>query len=208
MISFFKKIMQFGLRRLFVFVLTVLFCKLKSLIYRTLFSDLCPRLMKTKLFQPTQFVGKGEIYIGAAQLGVWPSPGLISCAGYIEARSSEAKVVISDATFINNNFTIIADRSAVFIHERCLIGPNFFVSDSDFHGLELENRTNGRYECSPVIIESDVFIGEGVKVLKGVRIGSGAVIGSGSVVVRDVEPYCIYAGVPAKKIKSIQDDSD
>lgn len=75
------------------------------------------------------------------------------------------------------------------------------MCDSDFHGFEVENRTNGQYECKAVVISDDVFIGSDVKVLKGVKIGKGAVIGSGSVVVRDVDENCIYAGVPAKKIR-------
>ena len=53
------------------------------------------------------------------------------------------------------------------------IGPNFFVTDSDFHGIEVADRTNGSYECSSVVIEDDVFIGESVKIMKGVRVGRG-----------------------------------
>ncbi|WP_423836335.1 DapH/DapD/GlmU-related protein [Stutzerimonas stutzeri] len=52
-------------------------------------------------------------------------------------------------------------------------------------------------------IEDDVFIGEGVKILKGVVVGRGSVIGSGSVIVKNVEPFSIYAGVPARKIKAL-----
>ena len=104
---------------------------------------------------------------------------------------------------INNCFTIIADRSSIEIGDRCLIGPNFFACDSDFHGLELANRMNGNYETTPIFIGNDVFIGSDVKVLKGSRIGNGSVIGSGSVVVGDVEEHSIYAGVPAKKLRSL-----
>jgi chloramphenicol O-acetyltransferase type B len=53
---------------------------------------------------------------------------------------------------------------------------------------------------SKVVIEDDVWIGYGSVILSGVRIGLGSVIASGSVVTRDVEPYSIYGGVPAKKI--------
>lgn len=84
-----------------------------------------------------------------------------------------------------------------------MIGPNFFACDSDFHGFEIKNRSNGNYVCLPVHIGNDVFIGEGVKVMKGVKIGDGAVIGSGAVVVGNVEPNVICAGVPAKFIKSV-----
>lgn len=58
-----------------------------------------------------------------------------------------------------------------------------------------------RMVTQKTIIEDDVWIGYGVKILSGVKIGQGAVIGAGAVVVRDLEPYGIYGGVPAKLIR-------
>lgn len=55
-------------------------------------------------------------------------------------------------------------------------------------------------------IGSDVWIGFDVKILAGVKIGSGAIIGAGSVITKDVEPYSIVGGVPAKVIKYRFDD--
>jgi hypothetical protein len=52
-----------------------------------------------------------------------------------------------------------------------------------------------------VTIGHDVWIGHGVTVLAGVTIGTGAVVGAGAVVAKDVEPYVIVGGVPAKPIK-------
>ena len=52
-----------------------------------------------------------------------------------------------------------------------------------------------------VTIGHDVWLGHGVTILPGVRVGNGAVIGAGAVVSRDVEPYTIVAGVPAKPIR-------
>jgi len=56
-------------------------------------------------------------------------------------------------------------------------------------------------EPGPVIIEDDVWIGARVIILAGVTIGTGAVIGAGSVVTRDVLPFTIVGGVPAKLIR-------
>ncbi|WP_305420188.1 CatB-related O-acetyltransferase [Photobacterium leiognathi] len=53
-----------------------------------------------------------------------------------------------------------------------------------------------------IIVEDDVWIGMDAKVLSGVRIGKGAVIAAGSIVTKDVEPYSVVGGAPAKFIKS------
>lgn len=53
-----------------------------------------------------------------------------------------------------------------------------------------------------VVIENDVWIGESVTIMSGVRIGSGSVVAANSLVHKDVEPYTIVGGNPAKMIKS------
>lgn len=52
-----------------------------------------------------------------------------------------------------------------------------------------------------VEIGNDVWIGNGVRIMSGVSIGDGAVIGAGALVTKDVEPYSIVVGIPAKKVK-------
>ena len=51
-----------------------------------------------------------------------------------------------------------------------------------------------------LVIGHDVWIGSGVRIIKAVKIGNGAIIGSGAVVTKDVPPYAIVGGVPAKVI--------
>ena len=57
-------------------------------------------------------------------------------------------------------------------------------------------------DCIEVM--DNVFIGLGAIIMPGVRIGSNSVIAAGSVVTKDTEEFCIYAGVPAKKVRSIR----
>jgi len=59
-----------------------------------------------------------------------------------------------------------------------------------------------------ISIGSDVWIGSNVIILSGVTIGDGAVIGAGAVVTKDIPPYAVAAGVPAKVIKSRFSDED
>jgi len=71
------------------------------------------------------------------------------------------------------------------------VHTNVFGSDKLNHGT-----TNG-----DVIIGNDVWIGDGVTIMSGVKIGDGAIIANNSHVIKDVEPYSIVGGNPAKKIK-------
>ncbi|MBP2099170.1 2,3,4,5-tetrahydropyridine-2,6-dicarboxylate N-acetyltransferase [Enterococcus rivorum] len=59
--------------------------------------------------------------------------------------------------------------------------------------------------AEPVVIEDNVMIGANAVVLEGVRVGEGAVVAAGAIVVNDVAPYTVVAGVPAKKIKDIDE---
>lgn len=68
---------------------------------------------------------------------------------------------------------------------------------------ELQNRFKELPDC---VIGHDVWIATNAVILRNVKVGNGAVIGAGAVVTRDVEPYTIVAGVPAKPIRKRFDD--
>jgi maltose O-acetyltransferase len=59
-----------------------------------------------------------------------------------------------------------------------------------------------------VRIGDDVWIGGHATILPGVTIGDGAVVAAGAVVTKDVPPYTVVAGVPARVVKKIEDDLD
>lgn len=115
-------------------------------------------------------------------LGVYPSPNLYHGECYIEARNPEAEVVIGERVFINNNATIIADKSSIQIGDDTLIGPNFMCFDSNFHPLDPNKRLSSDYQSNPVKIGKNVFIGANVMILKGTIIGDDSIIGAGCVV--------------------------
>lgn len=112
-----------------------------------------------------------------------------------------AEIVIGDDVGVSG-CTISAHRS-VRVGNRVLIGSGALVTDSDAHPVDPDERRQMKDGVSlSVVIEDDVFVGARAIVLKGVTIGRGSVIGAGAVVVRDVPPYSIVAGNPAKVVGS------
>ena len=75
--------------------------------------------------------------------------------------------------------------------------------DHNFGTIGVPTIFNGRgdEEEKEVIIEKDVWVGFGAIIMHGVKLGEGSIIGAGSVVTKDIEPYTIVAGNPAKFIK-------
>ena len=105
----------------------------------------------------------------------------------------ECDVVIGNNVIIGNNVALVGK----YDHNYTEIGtPIRFASqirdlDYDWKGLH-----------SKTIIEDDVWVGFGSIILSDIKIGRGAIIAAGSVITKDVEPYSIVAGNPAKHIKS------
>ena len=158
-----------------------------------------------QIYQPVQFVGEGKILFGQnVNIGVFPSPFYLSGYAYIESREKSSLIEIGDNTWINNNFVAIAEHSSIKIGKNVLVGTNVEIYDSDFHGLEREQRRiSDPANAKPVIICDDVFIGSNVKILKGVTIGQGSVIANGSIVSSNIEMNVVAGGMPAKIIRKV-----
>lgn len=90
-----------------------------------------------------------------------------------------------------------------------LISSNVSVvgNDHPFDEPEKTVFTQPRTDWSPVTIGSDVLIGFGTIIVGPVKIGDGCIVGAGSVVTRDLPPYTICAGVPAKPIRQRYPDT-
>ena len=78
--------------------------------------------------------------------------------------------------------------------------PGFYQKDSSYYGIEPEYEYN-ESEFKQVIIGNDVWIGARAMIMDGVTAGDGAVIAAGAIVTKDIPPYAIVGGVPAKIIK-------
>lgn len=108
-----------------------------------------------------------------------------------------------------NDYVHIGAVESVTIGDRVLIASKVFISDHDHGsygkgGIHSDPRiapAKRPLSASPVVIEDDVWLGEFVSVLAGVRIGKGSIIGTMSTVSRDIPPYSIAVGSPARVIK-------
>jgi maltose O-acetyltransferase len=124
---------------------------------------------------------------------------------------SKLGVLVGENSFINLGFqcTLAKEGISAIIGKNVSIGPNvtFVVSSCANNGQEINTIPYIRDHLtkeSQIIVEDEAWIGAGVVVLPGITIGRCSVVGAGSVVIRNVEPFSIYAGVPAKKIRTLE----
>ena len=106
------------------------------------------------------------------------------------------------------DYVQISCADKVEIGNRVLVGQSVYISDNshgdtDEESLKIPPIERPLVVKGPVIIEDDVWIGRNATILSGVHIGKGAVIAAGAVVNRDVPPYSVAAGVPARIIKKV-----
>ena len=115
------------------------------------------------------------------------------------------KLIIGDYTTILYYFHCGAALS-VNIGRNVLIASRVYITDHDhvFDDPVLSAQENSALRCAPVVIGDGCWIGEGAVILKGVTIGERAVVGANAVVTRDVPPWTIVGGIPARVIRTIE----
>ncbi len=133
--------------------------------------------------------------------------------GNISTETAFANIKIGSNVFIGNStiFSVVE----IIIEDDVLISSDCLIQDSDNHNLSRivrkkdcnDWKTKGiqqwdLVEKKPIKICAGAWLGAKCIILKGVTIGEGAIIAAGSVVTKDVDPYTIVAGNPAKFIKN------
>ncbi len=120
-------------------------------------------------------------------------------------------VVMGENTFANLGLTVVRNknRPCVIIGKNVSIAPNVtFITDSNpNNGKEIYNYTYVKEKlckAENITVEDEVWIGANVTIFPGVKLGKCSVIGAGSVVIENTEPYGIYVGAPARKIRDIR----
>lgn len=136
---------------------------------------------------------------------------LVHCR--ISFDSPQGHVIIGDRSYVG--------LSSLVCYRKIVIGNDVLISwgativDHNSHSLYWEQRKNDVVNWSvgiktwdhvgnaPVIIQDKVWIGFNVSILKGVTIGEGSVVGACAVVTKDVPPYTLVAGNPARVIRKL-----
>jgi acetyltransferase-like isoleucine patch superfamily enzyme len=112
--------------------------------------------------------------------------------------SKDAKIILGENSSVNTGAHIVA-TSGIEIGRDTAIAEYVSIRDQNhrFSDPKKPVRTQG-FEGSPIKIGKDVWIGRGVFIGPGIEIGDGAVIGANSVVTRNIPPYAIAVGAPAR----------
>lgn len=117
-------------------------------------------------------------------------------------------IEIGNNVYIGPGAMFLATDSSIKICDKVSFGPNVSIIGGN-HSFHIIGKFMSDYKFpdklpsddQPVIIETDVWVGTGAIILKGVTIGRGAIIAAGAIVIRDVPPYALVGGIPARVLK-------
>jgi len=144
-------------------------------------------------------IGKG--FHAGARVRLWAKSKLVIGKKFYIGRDSsiEADCIIGDYVIMGNKVGIIGRYDHHYQQAGMPIRMASQIRDHDYNWKGLGQLTT---------IEDDVWVGYGSTILGGVTIGRGSIIAAGSLVTRNVEPYSIYGGAPAKKIRDRFETTD
>lgn len=111
-------------------------------------------------------------------------------------------IYVGSNTYLNGGDFVASPNGKIVFGNNCLISYNVHIR-TDMHLYSNPNKPinqQGHAE-QDVVIGDDVWIGYGAQIMSGITVGKGCIIGAGAVVTKNTEPYGVYVGVPAKRIK-------
>lgn len=175
-------------------------------------------VIRTRLFYPGCRLLRSPLYVRGRRWIVFGSQFTCGRALRIDAlgnAATTAPLIRIGANVAMNDYVHIGAVDSITIGDRVLIGSKVLIIDHDHGsygkaGLHSDPRIAPEERellTAPIIIEDDVWIGEFVSVLAGVRIGKGSVIGTMSTVTRNIPPYTLAVGTPARVIKRFNFDT-
>ncbi len=123
----------------------------------------------------------------------------------VTLRSHDGRIRIGAHTGISRGSTVGA-VNLVEIGDHCMIGQGCYITDGDHRHDDpsIPIPDQGMVSKGPTILEDNVWLGANVIVTAGVRIGAHSVVGANSVVTRDIPPYSVAAGSPAKVVAQVK----
>jgi len=120
--------------------------------------------------------------------------------GYCYLYGNNGEIIIGDNISINTNVQIGSSGGKIYIGDNVLIGPNVVIRAAN-HSFARNTLINKQAHTGGIIeIEDDVWIGANVVILPNVKLGKGSVVAAGAVVTKNIDPYTVVGGVPARKI--------
>lgn len=146
---------------------------------------------------PNLMVGKYSYYSG-----YYHGHSFEDCARYLLPDEGADRLVIGSFCSIGSGAAFIMAGNQGHRNEWISTFPFFFMPEVP----EFENAANGYLPAGDTVIGNDVWIGSEAIIMPGITVGDGAVIGTRALVTKDVEPYAIVGGNPAKTIRKRFDD--
>ena len=174
------------------------------------------KYIKFKIAPQFEKIGEGPLILGVRYLHVnGEGISVGNFATFISAHDShihlttwnadkyQRKIEIGDFCLFSPGVRISAATS-IKIGNSCMFANSAYISDSDWHGIYDRALPVGKSE--EVVLEDNVWIGDGAIVSKGVTIGKNSIVGARSVVIKDVPENVIVAGNPAQVVKELDEN--
>lgn len=162
----------------------------------------------SRIYFPCQFWGGGQKNIFIGDNTTIQSYCVLGCWVKYAGEEFSPSIKIGDNCNIGEH-THISAINKIFIGNGLLTGRYVYIGDNSHGGFSKEeaetppiNRklvTKGE-----IVIDDNVWIGDKVTILSGVKIGKGSIIGANAVVTKDVPPYTVVGGNPARIIKQLE----